>query len=80
MGLEVEELNEKLTFSSKYLTWSGLYRHNSLLFYHVAWVPSCRVPDFFEGEESNPDAPYNLLLIVMKPLAQRDNAHMWYEI
>ena len=51
MDLEVQDPNDKLIFSSKDLDWSEIHRRDTLLFDHVALIPSHKVSDFIRGEK-----------------------------
>ena len=53
MDLEVQDLKEKVTFSSKDLVWTEIYLENQSID-RVYLVPSRRVFDFIKGGGSKP--------------------------
>ena len=78
MDLEVQYLKEKVTFSSKDLVWTEIYRENQSID-RVSLAPSRRVADFIRGEEANPDAPCALLCHKKKPRERNSDAFL-YEV
>ena len=79
MDLEVQDLKEKVTFSSKDLVWIEIYRENQSID-RVALVPSHRVVDFIRGEEANPDAPCTFLFRQNKQPGERNSVALLYEL
>ena len=79
MDLEVQDIKEKVTFSSKELVWTEIYRENQSID-HVALVPSRRVVDFIRGEEENPDAPCTFLRHQNKQVGERNIDALLYEV
>ena len=67
MDLDVQDPKDMLTFSSKDLTWTKIYRCDNSLFDRVALIPSHRVSDFVKGEDTNSNAPCTFLCTVRKP-------------
>lgn len=55
MGLQVQDPKEKITFSSKDLVWSEVYKTN-LNIDQVARISTQIIIDFIKGEESNLNA------------------------
>ena len=79
MDLEVQDLKEKVTFSSKDLVWTEIYRDNQSI-NRVDLVPSHRVFDFIRGEEANPGAPCTFLFLQNKQLGENNSAALLYEL
>ena len=80
MDLDVQDPKDMLTFSSKDLTWTEIYRHDSPLFDRVALIPSHKVSEFVKGEETNANAPCTFLCTVSKPPGRRGSASLRYEL
>ena len=80
MDLEVQDPNDKSIFSSKDLDWSEIHTRYTLLFDHVALIPSHKVSDFIRGEETNPDAPCTFLRVTRKNASERDSSSLRYEL
>ena len=79
MDLEVQDMIEKVAFSSKDLVWNEIYRENQSID-RVALIPSCRVVDFIRGEESNPEAPCTFLHRQNKQPGERNSVSLLYEV
>ena len=79
MDLEVQDLKEKVMFSSKDLVWTEIYRENQSID-RVSLVPSRRVADFIRGEEANPDAPCTFLHRKNKQPRERNSVALLYEL
>ena len=79
MDLEVQDLKEKVMFSSKDLVWTEIYRENQSID-RVALVPSRRVADFIRGEETNPNAPCTFLRRQNKQPGERNSVSLLYEL
>ena len=79
MDLEVQDLKEKIIFSSKDLVWTEIDRKNNSID-RVALIPLKRVPDFIKGEEENPIAPCKFIRKTNKEPKQRATAPLRYEM
>ena len=79
VDLEVQDLKEKVVFSSKDLVWIEIYQENHSI-NRVALVPSRRVADFIRGEETNPNAPCTFLRRQNKQPGERNSAALLYEL
>ena len=79
MDLEVQDLKEKVMFSSKDLVWTEIYQENQSID-RVSLVPSRRVVDFIRGEEANPGAPCTFLRRQNTQPGERNSASLLYEV
>jgi len=79
MGIEVQDLKDKITFFGKDLIWSAIYRTNMNIDW-VAKIHSKRVPDFIIGEEMNQEAPCTFVRQQNKPPKSRAIASLQYEL
>ena len=79
MNLEVQDMKDMITFSSRDLVWSEIQREN-LSIDRVALIPSHRVPDFIKGEEANPSAPCTFVRRQNKKPKKRASAALRYEL
>ena len=79
MDLEVQDINDMITFSSKDLAWTEIYRENMSID-RVALIPSHRVSDFTKGEETNLGAPCTFVRRQNKKPGKRGSASLRYEL
>ena len=79
MELEVQDIKDMVTFSSKDLVWTKIHRENMSIDC-VDLLPSHRVPDFIKGEETNPSAPCNFLRKQNKKPGKRGTSSLRYEV
>ena len=79
MDLEVQDIKGMITFSSKDLVWTEIYRENMSID-HVALIPSNRVLDFIKGEETKPSAPCNFLRKQNKKPEKKGSSSLRYEL
>ena len=79
MDLEVQDLKEKVKFSSKDLIWTKIYLENQSID-RVYLVPSRRVFDFIKGGEVNHDDPCTFLCCKNKQHRERNSIALMYEL
>ena len=79
MDLQVQDLKDKTTFSSKDLVWTEIKRNNNSI-ERVALIPIERVSEFIKGEEENHIAPCNFIRKNKIEPRQRATAASQYEM